>query len=56
MKYKKRKLLKKLKIHGKSNVARDKNFKALKPGKRISSTGKIYTETRANRSDKYKFI
>ena len=31
--------------------SRDASRKALKPGKRISKTGKVYWETRANRSD-----
>ncbi|MFP4457149.1 MAG: hypothetical protein ACLFPS_05760 [Clostridia bacterium] len=30
----------------------DRARKALAPGKRISKTGKVYWETRANRSDK----
>jgi hypothetical protein len=30
----------------------DSSRKALAPGKRISKTGKVYWETRANRSDK----
>lgn len=33
------------------DVERDKSRKALMPGKRISRTGKVYWETRANRSD-----
>ncbi len=36
---------------GKSNKKRDKSRKALPPGKRRSKTGKIYWESRANRSD-----
>jgi len=36
---------------GSSNVKRDKERKALRSGKRISATGKIYWETRKNRSD-----
>jgi len=35
----------------KVDKSRDKERKALAPGKRISKTGKIYWETRANRSD-----
>lgn len=35
-----------------TNVVHDKNWNALKPGKRRSRTGKIYWETRKNRSDK----
>lgn len=37
---------------GKTTLSRDKKRKALAPGKRISKTGKIYWETRTNRSDK----
>jgi len=33
------------------NKEKDEQRKALKPGMRISRTGRIYTETRANRSD-----
>jgi len=36
---------------GRSNLIRDIARKALAPGKRISKTGKIYWETRKNRSD-----
>ena len=36
---------------GTSNKKRDQMRKALAPGKRISKTGKIYWETRSNRSD-----
>lgn len=36
---------------GKSNIKRDAMLKALPPGKRISKTGRKYTETRKNRSD-----
>ena len=36
---------------GKSNALRDKKRKAQLPGKRISKTGKVYWETRKNRSD-----
>ncbi|MGC9309800.1 MAG: hypothetical protein ACP5D2_03855 [Candidatus Nanoarchaeia archaeon] len=36
---------------GKSNFLRDIKRQALAPGKRISKTGKIYWETRRNRSD-----
>lgn len=35
-----------------SNKELDKKKVALKPGLRISKTGNIYTETRANRSDR----
>ena len=33
------------------SIKRDSNKKAKLPGKRISKTGKIYTENRINRSD-----
>ena len=33
------------------NIPRDAGRKAKLPGKRISKTGKVYWETRANRSD-----
>ncbi len=36
---------------GKSNISRDKRYKALHPGKRISKSGRKYYEYRANRSD-----
>lgn len=36
---------------GKSSRAWDKMFRALKPGKRKSSKGKVYYEHRRNRSD-----
>jgi len=36
---------------GKTNVKIDAKRKALAPGKRISSSGKVYWETRKNRSD-----
>ncbi len=36
---------------GKTNVKIDSKRKALAPGKRISSSGKEYWETRKNRSD-----
>ena len=34
------------------SIKKDRKLKAKLPGKRISKTGKIYTETRKNRSDK----
>lgn len=37
---------------GRSNEKWDKPRKALPPGKRISKTGKVYWETRKNRSDR----
>ena len=36
---------------GTSNKKRDEARKALMPGKRISKSGKVYWETRKNRSD-----
>ena len=36
---------------GKSNVRVDRRRAALPPGKRISKTGKVYWESRKNRSD-----
>ena len=36
---------------GKTTKSVDKELKALKPGKRISKTGKTYFESRRNRSD-----
>ena len=33
------------------SIPRDKARKAMLPGKRISKTGKVYWETRKNRSD-----
>lgn len=36
---------------GRTNKARDEVIKALPAGKRISKTGKVYYETRKNRSD-----
>ena len=35
-----------------TDITRDKARKALAAGKRISKTGKVYWETRSNRSDK----
>ena len=46
-----RRNLKELKQVGTSNKKRDESRKALRPGKRISKTGKIYWEQRRNRSD-----
>ncbi|GBE19342.1 hypothetical protein BMS3Abin17_00065 [archaeon BMS3Abin17] len=37
---------------GRTIVRIDKKRKALAPGKRVSSSGKVYWESRANRSDK----
>lgn len=36
---------------GKTHVARDEKRTAMAPGKRRSGSGKVYHETRANRSD-----
>jgi|TARA_R100000093_G_scaffold70867_3_gene45043 hypothetical protein len=36
---------------GKSNLKRDRGRKALPPSKRVSASGKVYWETRKNRSD-----
>ncbi len=36
---------------GTSETTRDKKRKAMQPGKRRSASGRIYTETRKNRSD-----
>ena len=36
---------------GKTNLKIDKTRRAMQPGKRISRTGKIYFESRRNRSD-----
>jgi len=36
---------------GKTTVKIDAKRKALAPGKRVSSSGKVYWETRRNRSD-----
>jgi len=41
---------------GKSKTSYDKRKHALKPGKRISRTGKVYYERRRNRSDKGKYL
>jgi len=49
----KRKLIKALPQTGKrKSVKKDKQLKAVRPGRRLSATGKKYTETRRNRSDK----
>jgi len=37
---------------GSSFIPRDKLYKALPPGKRRARSGRIYSETRKNRSDK----
>ena len=36
---------------GKSDTKRDSARKAMQPGKRRSASGRVYTETRRNRSD-----
>ena len=46
-----RRNLRVLKQVGKTDKVRDEERKALMPGKRISKSGKIYWETRKNRSD-----
>ena len=46
-----RRNLRQLKQRGTSNVKRDTERRALMPGKRISKSGKVYWETRKNRSD-----
>ena len=46
-----RRNLRKLDQVGKTNIDRDKVRKALAPGKRVSKNGKVYWETRKNRSD-----
>lgn len=46
-----RKNLRVLDQTGKTNKARDCKRKALAAGKRISKNGKVYWETRKNRSD-----
>jgi hypothetical protein len=43
--------VKKRKQTGTSNKKRDKQYKALPPGKRKSASGKTYYESRKNRSD-----
>jgi len=46
------KVVKVLKQHGTSAKAYDKRHQALQAGRRISKSGRSYTETRSNRSDK----
>ena len=46
-----RRNLRKLDQVGKTTINRDKVRKALAPGKRVSKNGKVYWETRKNRSD-----
>lgn len=41
-----------LKQRGRSNKRRDVEYRAIKPGKRRSRKGKIYWESRRNRSDR----
>lgn len=36
---------------GKTNIPEDRKIRAMQGGKRISKTGKVYWETRKNRSD-----
>ncbi len=47
-------MVRKYRQTGRSNTASDKKRTAKKPGKRVSKSGKTYTERRANRSDKSK--
>jgi hypothetical protein len=53
-KAKKPKKLKKttLKRYNTKSISRDKKLKAKHPGRRVSKSGKKYTENRSNRSDK----
>ena len=46
-----KKTIKVLKQKGRSNALRDESRSASMPGKRVSRTGKVYWETRKNRSD-----
>jgi hypothetical protein len=46
------KTVRKLKQRGKSNAKKDKKLKAHSPGKRKTTWGSTYWETRRNRSDK----
>ena len=46
-----RRNLRTLKQRGTSNASRDSKRDALMPGKRVSKTGKVYWETRKNRTD-----
>jgi hypothetical protein len=39
------------KLTGTSNLKYDRRHKALKPGKRVSKSGKVYYEYRKNRAD-----
>lgn len=49
---KQRQTVKVLKQSGKwIDIVRDKGREAMLPGKRISKTGKVYWETRKNRTD-----
>jgi hypothetical protein len=53
--YKKQRLIEPLsQVKNRKSVAKDKKYKALRPGRRVSRRGKEYTETRSNRSDKKK--
>ena len=49
-------LAKKNRQTGATHVLEDKKKKAKKPGKRVSATGKVYYERRANRSDVGKLL
>ena len=46
------KVVKVLQQIGKSRLRDDLLYEAAKPGKRVSKTGRVYYERRANRSDK----
>lgn len=49
---KKVKVLEVRKQYGTSKKSNDKRFQALLPGKRVSKSGRVYVERRANRTDK----
>ena len=53
---KKRKVLERLPQRGSSVRSVDRKRRALPPGRRVSASGRVYTETRANRSDKRKWL
>jgi len=51
--YKRQKLIYSLpQIKNTKSIKQDKRIKALRSGRRVSKSGKKYTETRSNRSDK----
>lgn len=47
-----KRLLKRMTQTGKSNRKADKKRHARSPGRRVSASGKVYTERRRNRSDR----